>query len=374
MLRIGYDARRAFKNRTGLGNYARTLLTSLVGLFPQHRFYLYAQGKAQPDPTGLGPEWEQTLRSDSCLVRTDRKPLASWRRVVQSAARHQSDRLDLFHGLSNELPLDIGSQKIASVVTVHDVIYKDFPQTYAWVDRKIYDFKTDKCLRHADLVVAISRFTADKILEHYPHFKGRLEVIPQACAPCYYRAWSSAPSVPPVPGPYWLYVGSLIARKNLMGILKALAAHKPGDRLPLVVLGEGDGPYARQCRHFAQQHSLSVHWVQPRSQDLRLWYRHAVGLIYPSLQEGYGLPVAEALLSECPVLTSERSAMLEACGPHALTVHPEDTEQMSGSMLQLASDSALADRLRVQGKAYALQKLDPSLLAGQWMEAYQTLK
>lgn len=383
MLRIGFDAKRAYHNRTGLGNYARTFLNNLTRFFPQNQYHLFTPassgGKLHHHPF-------PALESNQSPIRLheDHSIWANWNRSFGMVKPLLANEIQLFHGLSNEIPMDLGrlQGRVRSVVTVHDLIYRDIPSTYPIVDRWIYRFKSSRSLALADQVVAISEFTRQRILDYYPEYASKVQVILQPCSTHYYDDPPES-SLPPLgEQPYWLWVGTVEERKNLEAVLQALRLNSPQDRLPLVVIGNINSAYADRCIRLAAQWGLQVHW-NPKTgtpavnsgtetlPDLRPWYRHAMGLVYPSQLEGFGLPAAEALLCRCPVITTRNSAMAEICGDQGLLVDSSLPKELQQAMNTLQWDTSLRAQFQNSGFQRARTLLDPLRLSAQWMELYE---
>lgn len=296
-----------------------------------------------------------------------------------------SNNIQLYHGLSNEVPLDLGPLRgrIRSVVTIHDLIFMDLPATYPPVDRWIYRFKTKRSLALADRIVVISESTRRQVLRHFPEHAPKIQVILQPCSPEYYTD-SPEPSAHPLGDqPYWLSVGTVEKRKNLETLLHALHLSPPDERLPLVVIGNTSRTYGQQCIQLACKLGLKVYWNPPSAANhgeysdskpnLIDWYRHARALVYPSHLEGFGLPVAEAMLSHCPVITTRHSAMAEICGPHGLLVDSTQPKDLQSAMSSLSKDPALSVTLRQEGYQRAKSLLDPRMLTTQWINLYRDL-
>src|SRR5581483_8496685 len=172
-MRIGYDAKRAFLNRTGLGNYSRWLIQSLALYHPQNHYYLYTP-KLKPGNNIDFPSVVRTILPKSKLF-------TSWWRssgIVQDLLR---DKIDLYHGLSHELPAGIGKTGIKSVVTVHDLIFMRFPQYFSWINRVIYGAKLKYACQAADKIIAISDRTKQDIIELIGISPDKIEVVYQGC-------------------------------------------------------------------------------------------------------------------------------------------------------------------------------------------------
>lgn len=355
-MKIAYDAKRYYHNRTGLGNYSRTLVNSMQQLFPNEEFVLY-----------------------------DEK---SYTRTFRLGRKAKQDGCQLYHGLSNELPMDCLKADIRSVVTIHDVAWRTFPDMYTIFDRHIYDWKYGWAARHADRVVCISESTKHDVQRFYGVPEERLLVIYQPVQQLFYerignkanqeKTDNPANSTPttPLPSNYLLQVGSVNSRKNLLGTLTALSRIPAEQRPPLVVVGSGR-EYMERCRSFAAAHLRpdDVIWLGSVNDnyELQRLYAGALAMVYPSHYEGFGLPVVEALLQGTPVLTSSVSSLPEAAGPGALLVNPADTDDICHALRSLIDDAQLRQRLAEEGERYCRCTFTVALQAQQMMQLYSSL-
>ncbi len=384
-MRIGFDAKRAYQNATGLGNYSRTIIRGLLRYYPSHQYLLAAPHPSRfPDfafPTlskggteglaGISPHI-YTILPPHCV------PSALWRTFALGHVmrRHGAD---LFHGLSHELPVDIGSTP--SIVTMHDVAFKAFPSMYSPIDRAIYDTKWRFACRQATHIVAISESTRRDVQHYYNVPDERISVICQPVQDLFYtplppeRAEAILKAdLPLLPAEYLLSVGSVNSRKNLLGTLQAYATLPSENRPPLVVVGNG-GSYMAQCKAYAAKHFApsDIVWLHHLGSNLTLQalYNRALALLYPSHYEGMGLPVIEALLQHCPVLTSNLSSLPQAAGPGALLVNPSDADAMSYSLHRLVDDSQLRHTLGEEGQRYTMEHFAPDVLMAQMIQLYR---
>ena len=159
-MHIGFDAKGFFHNATGLGNYARSTVLGLAEHFPEHRYTLYT-----PSQTGQFctlPALHGLHVQEACPL--GRAFPAMWRSLGIPWAALQ-DGLDIYHGLSHELPMTDFAARTRTVVSMHDLLFLTHPHLYPWVDRKLYAFKYKKSCQRADMVVAISQKTADDVHE-----------------------------------------------------------------------------------------------------------------------------------------------------------------------------------------------------------------
>ena len=367
---IAYDAKRLFYNRTGLGNYSRALFTNFARRYPGNNYELFPFGKRseavdlpnQPDNThyhwgggALARQWGVTAKLDRLGV-------------------------DIYHGLSNELPLNIHRARARSVVTVHDLIFRHYPETYPLVDRQLYAFKTRRACERADRIVAVSQSTKADIIAAYGTDPTKISVVPPVIHEAYFepsveRTGDDVLATYGVPRDYILYVGTVERRKNLETALHAYAGISTKNRPPLVVVGKG-GEYLRRCKQLANTLQLTrVHWLDyvAKAEDLHALYRLALFLLYPSRYEGFGMPVVEALLSNTPVLTSDSSALPEAAGPGGWLVDPESVEAIRHGMLALSQDAVLRTTLAEAGRRHAMANFAPEVLTDHLRLAYEYL-
>lgn len=293
----------------------------------------------------------------------------------------QAAGIDLYHGLSNELPHNLAATGIRSVVTIHDLIFKIYPRTYSLSERLIYDRKFRYACTHADKVVAISAHTRQDIIDLYGVAPEKIEVVYQSCNPLFYQSRSSAENEAVartygLPERYLLYVGSIEERKNLKLIIEAY--HKAGSLLsvPVLVVGRG-GRYKTGCQQLIAAYGLTDKFIWldrlSNNEHLQSIYQMATALVYPSFYEGFGLPVAEALLSRIPVVTANTSSLTEAGGPHAFYINPECADELIDALVWiLAEKSELAERV-AKGYHYAQDKFNVHALTDQMMQLYRTL-
>ncbi len=362
-MNIGFDAKRVFHNSTGLGNYSRDVLRVLDRLRPEHSCFAYT-----PRPTGLPPG----LEGGRLEVRGPRSALArafpSLWRTRGIVADLRRDGIALFHGLSNELPVGIEASGVASVVTIHDLIFERLPELYSPIDRRIYAVKARSAVRRAGLVVAVSEQTASDVVDLYGVDRARIRVVYQTCheafrAPIPEERLRDVAARYELPPRFLLAVGTIERRKNLLLALQAL------ERLPgvlLVAVGRPT-PYAEELVSFARSHGLAdrVRLLSGVSTpDLAAMYRLATLALYPSLFEGFGIPIVEALFSGTPVVTTRGGCFGEAGGPGSAYVDPHDPDALRETLARLLEDEGARARMRAEGLAYAARFSDEAIAEG----------
>ncbi|MEM6394947.1 MAG: glycosyltransferase family 1 protein [Bacteroidota bacterium] len=392
-MQIAFDAKRIFQNFTGLGNYSRTLISELALRLPELEAYLMA-----PKISDY-PETQRFLNNPSFRVISpppNRKLLWRTRGMVSDLKKLKPK---LYHGLSNELPLGIQRSGIPSVVTIHDLIFKHFPQQYGRWDRTIYDLKFKYACQKADRIVAISEATKADIVDFYQIDPDHINVIYQACDERFLVSKLSDFRLPQVedipqkrdipkstrgeengiyktlqlPKTYSLYLGSIIERKNLMSIIEALALLPKDLKHPLVIVGRGQD-YKKRCIERAQKLKVDhlLLFRQVDNEQLPAVYRGARCFLYPSLAEGFGIPVIEALNSGTPVITSNISSLPEAAGPDSLLVNPTLPEAIADAWAKLLQDDVLHTRVAQAGLKYA-ERFRADVVVPQMIELYNAI-
>lgn len=362
-MRIGFDAKRAFNNASGLGNYSRYTINGLARFYPKNDYRLYTtslSNKINYQP----PENARTILPRGLAART----LKSYWRSVNLGKYLRKDSIDIFHGLSNELPLHIGRSGVQSVVTIHDIIFIALPELYKPIDRKVYLKKTRNAIEAADRIVAISSQTRKDLVEILGAEEEKIRVVFQGCHPWFYEPLSEetrneARQRFNLPEQFVLYVGTIEKRKNLLEIVRAM--HIGGIDLPLVAVGKKT-PYIDEVRAYLTKHRIDniyFHDFVP-SNDLPAFYQLAEIFVYPSSYEGFGIPVLEALNSGVPVVTSRGGCLEETAGPAGLLVDPGNTEELSVTIRKALEDSGLRKKMIAEGKQHALKFREEETIPG----------
>lgn len=374
-MKLGFDAKRLFNNNTGLGNYSRSLVVHLQQSKPQNEYHLFSP-EAQPSKATA-----HFFNTSQYHIHQSKARIKSYWRSFSIVKDLQKTGIDLYHGLSNELPHHLQQSGIKSVVTIHDLIFKIYPKTYSVSERIIYDRKFRYACNHADKIVAISENTKQDIVRLYQIPESKIEVIYQSCNPIFYQLQSDSDNkavseLYQLPKQYFLYVGSVEERKNLQLIINAYQLGKSEIKIPIVIIGKG-GAYKNDCKKLIEQYKLGNYffWIENLADNVQLQsiYQMATALIYPSFYEGFGLPVAEALLSKTPVIAAATSSLMEAGGPDSLYVDPKNPTALVDSMKKILCDKDLVEKMKKNGHQYAHRNFSPVPLAQQMHRLYQSL-
>src|ERR1035437_2748452 len=355
MLKIGFDAKRLFNNNTGLGNYSRTLVSKLKEQYPDNDYTLYAPKIIRNEQT------ESFLQGGYSIRQPESMPGWLWRSAYV-ANLIKKDKLEVYHGLSHELPMGIHRTATCSIVTIHDIIYKFHPGDFPWFDRKVYDFKFRYACEKSDRIIAISESTKTDIMLHYGVSEDQISVIYQTCNDAFKQTIAEE-SIDAIlkqynlPREYLLYVGTINQRKNLLAIVEAV--HQLGDSftIPLVVIGNGK-EYKQKVMEYIVKHHLEKKIIFApyiQNTDLPAVYTRASIFIFPSRYEGFGIPVIEALYCKTPVITSRLSSLPEAAGPGAHYVDVDEPATIAEGIEKILSSPEYYNQLVTAGYNHVQQ-------------------
>ena len=335
---IGIDASRAVAAcPTGTEIYSRRLIQALLTLESPHRFRLYLRSTSPAD-TFPGAE----LRVIPC------PRLWTHLRLSWEIAHRPPDVLFV---PAHVLPL---IHPRVSLATVHDLGYLHFPKAHPWRQRLYLDLSTRWNARTAAHLLADSEATKADLVAHYGTpsdkitvaYPGRDETLTPVRDPAAIEAVKARYGIV---GDYFLYLGTLQPRKNLARLITAFAALSP--ETILVLAGKRGWLYEdlfAQVRHLSLAGRVLFPGYVP-DEDKAALLSGALAFVFPSLYEGFGLPVLEAQACGCPVITSTTSSPPEVAGDAALLVNPSDTEAIAGAMQRIAADSALRKTLIERG-------------------------
>ena len=337
-MRLGIDASRAtVARRTGTESYARHLIQGLLDCGPAHDYLLYFRDEPAP---GL------FLGATRRVIPFPRL----WTHLRLSFELITALKPDVLFIPAHALPL---IHPVPSVVTIHDLGYRRFPAAHPFSQRLYLDWSTRFSTRFAAHLIADSHATRDDLI-HFYHappekiavvYPGRDETL-RRVDPAPVRAKYNLPEH------YFLHVGTLQPRKNLVRLIEAFAslhAHSPFSNLQLLLAGK-PGWLSQPILDQARQHPDRVRLLDyVPDEDLAGLYSGASAFVFPSLYEGFGFPVLEAMACGVPVICSNTSSLPELAGEAALLVNPTDTVALASALTRLLSDPGLSAALVAQG-------------------------
>ena len=374
-LTIGYDAKRAVSNGTGLGNYCRTLLNDLGTIDTTDSFRLYVPDLGRDD---LRSQLDMP-RNMSFVTPANKlvKPLRSLWRIKGIVNDLKRDGVDIYHGLTGELPLGLSEAGIKSVVTIHDLIFMRCPEYYNPVDVAIYKWKFRNTCKQADRIIAISECTRRDIMELGEIDDSRIHVVYQSCGTRFCQQVGEAQKAEvrsrySLPQRYILFVGTIEERKN--ALLAAQALPYLSDDIHLVLVGRQTA-YAKTITSFARQNGLAnrIHMLSgvPTS-DLYAIYQQAECFVYPSRYEGFGIPVIEAIQSRLPVIACTGSCLEEAGGPDNVYVDPDEPQEMAMAIKSITDNPDAARQIVTRSLDY-IRRFENGNVAQEMLNVYRSM-
>ena len=313
------DTRPGYR-QAGVSRYIEFLIRELPSASPD-QFVVYGGRHSIAEADGLhghsGVRWSRSIiptgRPQSRIL---------WEQTVAPALLER-DQIDVVHATVNVLPVISGR---ASVVTVHDLAFLRYPEQYPGLKQRYLSALTRRSVLHADRVLAVSENTRNDILMYYPVNPDRVLSVPNGVDPSLHPLTEFGRLMEfrqrhALPAEFLLFLGTLQPRKNLIGLLRAWARLDKNERLPLVVVGAQGWMYEPI---YDEARSLGVAgevifkgFAEPS--DLIYWYNAATVFIYPSLYEGFGMPVLEAMACGIPVIAANTSSIPEVAGDAALS-------------------------------------------------------
>lgn len=367
-MRIGIDAKRIFSNATGLGVYGRNLMYGLSSLNPEHDFLLYTPKQS----TRLLQSSQ--LSEHFSIQEADALSSYFWR-TFSIKKDLERDGLDIYHGLSNELPIGIEHTGIKCIVDIHDLCFVRFKADYSWLDRQIFWYKAQRAAKYSHKIIATSLATKKDIIRYFDVPSEKVEVIYQCCDQSFYNTQTDQQIRAirlkyTLPKDFVLSVGTIQGRKNQKAIIEAMALLPKAQQAPIVLVGNGK-QYLSELLSLAKELKLSVHLLpNVNFNDLPSIYQSAKIFIYPSIIEGFGIPVLEAMASKVPVITSRDTSMAEVIQNEACLVDPTDRKELSEKIAQFLSqeNSDLIEEAHVRSLDFSQE-----LFAQKVLKIYKSL-
>jgi glycosyltransferase involved in cell wall biosynthesis len=338
---------RSFR-RAGVSNYVEALLTQLGIIDHHNRYTVYTTRGLDSARLGLPPNF---------VVRPSRLPTINprvripWEQLLAPALL-RLNRASVFHGVLNVAPLFC---PVPSVITIHDLAFLSFPQTFRRLNRTYLTWATRVSARRASRILAVSEATKQEIVRLLGVSPEKIVVTYDACderfAPPDPAALAEFRTRAGLPERFILFLSTLEPRKNVPTLLDAYARIASSTDAPLII-GGGKGWLYDEI--FAKAEALNlgnrvrfVGYIEHAEQPL--WYAAATAFVLPSLYEGFGMPLLEAMACGTPVVSSTSSSLPEVVGDAGLMVPATDADALGTALLRLLNDAELRAELRERG-------------------------
>jgi glycosyltransferase involved in cell wall biosynthesis len=371
-MKIAFDAKRALNNSTGLGNHSRILINALMRDFPEHEYLLFSPRAKD--------EFSHQLNGRFKIIFPETRLAKSFHPIWRSYGVNrqlEKERANIFHGLSNEIPIRNHKSNVRSVVTIHDLIFLKHTEQYPFIDRQIYEMKTRYAAKHADQIIAVSNETKKDLIEYYHVHERKIEVI-YPSVDIQFQALKSEDEIESIrrkyslPNKYILNVGSFFPRKNQKTLIEAFDLIKNKVEEDLLFVGSY-GDTQRKMEELIEKKNLRsrIKIVSGISNNnLPAVYQAASLFVFPSLVEGFGAPVLEALFSRVPVIATKEGAIQEAGGRNSVYINPLNAEEIANVILSVLKNEEIRTRMIEGGNAHARNMTD-KVFAQKTMSVYK---
>lgn len=369
-MKIGFDAKRIFHNNTGLGNYGRDAIRILYRYTPIEKFVLYNTAPSNVDRLDV---------QKKIYIKYPKgwfwKKFSSLWRLGPVSKQIIKDNVDIFHGLTGELPAGLKKTNIATVVTIHDLIFLTHPHYYSFFDRVIYTKKFKYAAANTDRIIAISEQTKRDTVQFLDADPKKITVVYQGCNDAYKKEYDAdfkdkVRKKYNLPQEFVLNVGTLQERKNAFTLVKAIN----GTDYHLVLVGS-EKKYAKKIHAYIREKGLQSQIIflkNVEDTELAAIYQLATIFCYPSICEGFGIPIIEALFSKTAVITSEGGCFPEAGGPQSVYVASLDADALRNEIRRLFENPAIRKHIEEEGYRF-VQKFSDEAVAQNIYEVYKSV-
>jgi glycosyltransferase involved in cell wall biosynthesis len=376
-MRIGFEAKRATHNFRGLGNYSRGIIEGLINYQPNEELILYTP----PVEDQRGIDWLNSLPASVLIKGPNKlieKQLSSLWRSFLLASNLKKDRLDIFHGLSHEIPFGLSNDMpFKKIVTMHDLIFLRYPEFFPLIDRLVYAQKFKYACKNSDMVIAICEQTKDDLVKYLGVAEKKIVVHYQSCAPSFYQLLEQEKLIKirekyKLPKAFILNVGAFEERKNQLNLLEAYAVICNKIEEDLVFVGQGKG-YKEKIEARVLELKLNhrvLFLSSVRFDELPALYQSASVFCFPSLFEGFGIPIVEALFSKIPVITSSGSCFPESAGPDSYFIDPLSVSSIGNGLLKVLDNKKLQNEMSEKGLKF-VQRFHQEETTKKLMELYR---
>tara|TARA_Y100000589_G_scaffold139733_3_gene133506 strand:- start:3950 stop:5047 length:1098 start_codon:yes stop_codon:yes gene_type:complete len=341
-LRIAFDAKRAFNNLSGLGNYSRSVIQTISKEITKTNLYLFTPK--------IHHQFE-TNKYNTTIVQPNNWTNKYFWRTFGINKKIKDLNIDLYHGLSNEVPYKI---KINNVVTIHDLLFLKYPHFYKKIDRKIYQFKSKQSCQDSTKIIATSQSTKSDIVNYFNISPEKIHVIYQSCHSDFINHKQiniTNEILELIKRPYLLFVGRIEERKNLILLIQALRKFK---EVHLICVGKKTNYFKKVKKSILeakfQKQITFIDYVD--NITLSFLYKNSRGLVYPSIDEGFGIPIIEAMYCSTPVIVSNKKIFKEIGGNYTYYFEQNQEESLTELIKKIWYDSKERDNRITQNLNY----------------------
>ncbi len=359
-MKIAFDALPLLGQKSGIGFCATNQIREIIQLLPENEFFLnyFAVKQWKEKQHQLQPYLQENVTLQGKFF-----PAYAYRTISAFfPVPYQSffGKADLTHFFNYIVPPGVSGK---TVVTVHDMVYKAFPETVRTRTRQMLAFGLEQSMNRADRIITDSEFSRSEIQKYYPEVQEKIRVVPCGVDRTHFRPVREVKFFRRIqkkyhlPENYFLYTGTIEPRKNLITLISAYARFVRSHVNPpkLVLSGAKGWLYESLLQKIQELHLqkeiIFTEYIQ--DEDLPVLISFAKAFIFPSLYEGFGLPPLEAMACGTPVLVSNAASLPEVVGDAALMVHPKSVSAMEKALHFLFTNPALREKLSRKGQQRA---------------------
>ncbi len=360
-MKIAFDGQPLLNaNKTGIAYYEDGLVKGMLKYYPENEYQLDVFTFRHKDRIEqLQKEYSHKLVLKKCVWLWDRIFRVFTFLIYIPYDCFFSGEREITHFCNYVIPFGVRGKK---VVTIHDLAFREYPQTIRTRTMMMLKMNLRKTLKRADAIAVDSAFTKSELVKYYNVQKGKIYVVPCGIDKEKYEEKRSVKPVKEkfgIDGEYFLYLGTLEPRKNIVRLIKAydeFRKENEKDILPDLVIAGGKGWMYDEIYEMVNKKHLEK-WIiftdYVSEEEKIALMQGALAFCFPSLYEGFGLPPMEAMACGTPVITSCTSSLDEVAGEAALKVNPESVQQIASALTKMHREEDVRQKLIEKGRKQA---------------------
>ncbi len=348
-MKIGIDCRCLEGDKTGVGTYLSNLMPHILALADKSIcFVCYFKG-------GIPSfAWLNDKRVKKRVINLPTSNNFLWL-TVRLPLELMKDRVNVLHAPSYTTPF---IKTLRTIVTVHDISYAVNPAWYSYKSDFIRRYYYYRSAKSADTIITVSEFSKNEIVKHYRINPEKIKVVYHGTNKRFFESTRNSAILEKyaVSGAYVLYVGNLHTRRNIDRLIAAFIRLKNGHNqfrlLKMILVGKDEGVLKGLLSLYGYRDDIVFTDYVPE-EDMPFFYGEARCLVFPSLYEGFGFPVLEAMASGLPTIISDIPVFREIFKENSLFVNPYNVDEIKNALFRLLTDEALRNSLSQKGKKHA---------------------
>jgi glycosyltransferase involved in cell wall biosynthesis len=346
-MKIGIDAREIIRPNTGTGMYVVNLIKSLSLQDLDNEYILFVDREKKLD-------FELPKNFSYYYLNSGYFKKFQDQFIIPIAIYFSN--IDMYHVIHHDVTPYLTN--IPLVVTVLDLAWIDFPGSSSKLFQKYYYLISKYSLKKAKNIITISESTKERVLSHFPNLSNKVQAILIACDPIFKLNtqeddYSNVSQEFEIEKPYILYVGSFAARKNVRTLIEAMKIYwnNNNNLIQLILAGKPSGKDDIILNEIIKKYPIKIITRTKSNLELKALYKNATIFVFPSLYEGFGLPVLEAMSCGCPVIASNSTSIPEILSCHDFLFEPTNTDSLAKMIHYLLNNKIL----QLESSKYGLE-------------------